>query len=251
MTALTLDGTSCQFGGLRAVKDVSFSVPAGTITGLIGPNGAGKTTVVNLISGFLKLSGGRICIGDIDISRAEAHRIARAGIARTFQNIRLIGDASVLDNVVSGFHQYEQSGLWTNLLNVRAVLRERRELEKRALALLDRFGMAGFASYAARNLSYGHQRRLEIIRALALQPRVLLLDEPVAGMNDTEAHSLGAVLREICDQGTAILLIEHNMRFVMSLCSHIYVLAAGELIAQGSPAEIRRDPAVVTAYLGE
>lgn len=251
MTALTLNGISCQFGGLRAVKDVSFSVPAGSITGLIGPNGAGKTTVVNLISGFLKLSGGRICIGDIDISRAEAHRIARAGIARTFQNIRLIGDASVLDNVVSGFHQYEQSGLWTNLLNVRAVLRERRELEKRALALLDRFGMAGFASYAARNLSYGHQRRLEIIRALALQPRVLLLDEPVAGMNDAEAHSLGAVLKEICDQGTAILLIEHNMRFVMSLCSHIYVLAAGELIAQGSPAEIRRDPAVVTAYLGE
>ncbi|PSJ65256.1 ABC transporter ATP-binding protein [Kumtagia ephedrae] len=250
MKALTLDNIARSFGGLPAVDGVSLQAPPGRITGLIGPNGAGKTTVVNLITGLLKVGGGRILVGDDDMTEADAPTLARAGVARTFQNIRLIGDATVLDNVVAGFHRHEKAGTLANMLGLPSAHHERREFERKAHALLDRFGMTALARHPAGSLSYGHQRRIEMMRALAMEPSVLLLDEPVAGMNDAEAYSLADIFRDVARQGVAILLIEHNMRFVMSLCEHIYVLAFGRLIAEGTPDEVAGNPRVIEAYLG-
>lgn len=250
MTILRLGNIRRNFGGLPAVDGVSFPVPAGQITGLIGPNGAGKTTVVNMITGLLRVTAGRIMLDERDITTTEAPELARAGLARTFQNIRLIPNATVLQNVMSGFHRHEKVGLLASLVGTPAVFRERRMLEEQAWALLKRFGMTDMARYPAGSLSYGHQRRIEMMRALATDPTVLLLDEPVAGMNDSEAHSLADIFRSVAEEGVAILLIEHNMRFVMSLCRHIHVLASGRLIAGGSPDEIAEDPVVIQAYLG-
>jgi branched-chain amino acid transport system ATP-binding protein len=251
MTAtLVLEGVARQFGGVPAVDGLSMQVPAGQVTGLIGPNGAGKTTVVNLITGLLHLSAGKVLLDGRDVSREEAPVLARAGVARTFQNIRLVPDASVLDNVVAGFHRHEKSGLWANLLGLPSARAETAELRRRACELLERFGMGALADHRAGSLSYGHQRRIEMMRALATNPRLLLLDEPVAGMNDVEAESLAAIFRKVASDGVAVLLIEHNMRFVMSLCSHLYVLASGRLIAEGDPTAVGRDPRVVEAYLG-
>ena len=250
MKALVLDNIARSFGGLPAVDGVSLTAPAGRITGLIGPNGAGKTTVVNLITGLLKVTTGRILVGDEELTHADAPALARAGVARTFQNIRLVGDASVFDNVIAGFHRHEKTGVLANLLGLPSALRERRGFEEKANVLLDRFGMSALAKYPAGSLSYGHQRRIEMMRALAMDPAVLLLDEPVAGMNDAESYALADIFRAGARQGVAILLIEHNMRFVMALCEHIYVLASGRLIAEGDPDSIGRHPKVIEAYLG-
>lgn len=250
MKGLALDNIARSFGGLPAVDGVSLTAPAGRITGLIGPNGAGKTTLVNLISGFLKVTTGRIFVGDEDVTQADAPALARAGVARTFQNIRLVGDASVFDNVLAGFHRHETSGVMANLLGLPSALRERRRFVETAHVLLDRFSMSALAKHPAGSVSYGHQRRIEMMRALAMDPAVLLLDEPVAGMNDAESYALADIFRAVARQGVAILLIEHNMRFVMSLCEHIYVLASGRLIAEGSPDVVGRHPKVIEAYLG-
>lgn len=250
MNGLVIENLERSFGGLPAVADVSLGAPAGRITGLIGPNGAGKTTVVNLITGLLKVDKGRVCVDGNDMTTAEAPELARAGVARTFQQIRLIGDASVLDNVASGFHLHGRAGIIANLLGLPSAYREKREFEEKAFALIERFGMTALARHPAGSLSYGHQRRIEMMRALAMKPSVLLLDEPVAGMNDAEAYSLADIFRSVADQGVAILLIEHNMRFVMSLCEHIYVLASGRLIAEGTPDEVGRNSRVIEAYLG-
>jgi branched-chain amino acid transport system ATP-binding protein len=247
---LELRDAARHFGGLPAVDGVSLQVPAGQVTGLIGPNGAGKTTVVNLITGLLHLTSGQVLLDGRDVSKTEAPELARAGVARTFQNIRLVPDATVLENVMAGFHRHEKAGLWSTLLGLPAARAEARELMARAMQLLERFDMAALAEHRAGGLSYGHQRRIEMMRALATDPRVLLLDEPVAGMNDAEAESLAGIFRKVADDGVAVLLIEHNMRFVMSLCSQLYVLASGRLIAQGEPDAVGRDPTVVEAYLG-
>ncbi|RZL95278.1 MAG: ABC transporter ATP-binding protein [Variovorax sp.] len=247
---LQLENVARHFGGVPAVDGLTLQVPAGQITGLIGPNGAGKTTVVNLITGLLHLTSGRVLLGGEDVSRAEAPALARAGVARTFQNIRLVPDASVLDNVLVGFHRHEKTGVVANLLGLPSARAETRRLREEVMALLERFGMAQLAEHRAGALSYGHQRRIEMMRALATKPRLLLLDEPVAGMNDTEAESLAGIFRGVAEEGVAVLLIEHNMRFVMSLCAHIYVLASGRLIAEGEPDAVGRDPRVVEAYLG-
>lgn len=251
MTLLVLQNVERRFGGLRAVGGVSFEVPAGRITGLIGPNGSGKTTVINLVTGMLSVTSGTIWFKDADISEYPPHKVARAGIARTFQNIRLLRDLSVLDNVAIGFHRHEKTNVVENLLGLPAVRRERREFRERAQALLKRFGMTEFANYAAGQLSYGHQRKVEIMRAIATAPDILLLDEPVAGMNDVEAQELGGLFRELVADGMAILLVEHNMRFVMALCEHIHVVNSGKLISSGAPDVIANDPAVIAAYLGE
>ncbi len=250
MSGLKLDNVSRRFGGLSAVSEVTLSVSPGRITGLIGPNGAGKTTLVNLISGLLRPTRGVISIDGEDISDIEPDQVARRGIARTFQTIRLLKEASVLDNVVAGFHRHERSSTLSALLGLPSARRETARLREHGAALLQRFDMLKYARQPAGNLSYGHQRRVEMMRALAARPRLLLLDEPVAGMNDREAYALGGIFASLAADGLAVLLIEHNMRFVMSLCQELHVLDAGRLIASGEPRALRAQAAVVAAYLG-
>lgn len=250
MASLLLDSVSRAFGGVHAVENLSIQVPGGTITGLIGPNGAGKSTVVNLITGLLKVDSGRIMAADADITELEPHLVARHGVARTFQNIRLFASSTVLDNLLVGFHRHERLGLAANLFGLPAVGRELRELKKRAHALLERFDMLRFADLPAGDLSYGHQRRVEMMRALASDPRFLLLDEPIAGMNDVEAGQLGRIYRDIAATGVGILLIEHNVGFVASHCETVHVLNTGRLIASGSPATVFSNPEVIEAYVG-
>ena len=250
MTQLVLEDVSKSFGGVTAVNALSLSIPSGHITGLIGPNGAGKTTVVNLITGIDTPTQGMIRIDEQTTTRESQETIARRGVARTFQNIRLLKDASVLSNIVIGFHRHEQTSLLANLLGLPSVWRERDAFHDRARALLARFGMTEFADVPAEALSYGHQRRVEIMRALAMRPTFLLLDEPVAGMSAAEAAPLGRVFEQLAAEGLGILLIEHNVAFVTEVCATVYVLDAGRLIAQGRPDAVCRDPAVVSAYLG-
>jgi len=250
MTSLVLQGMSRRFGGLFAVRDLTLEVPSGKVTGLIGPNGAGKSTVVNLIAGLLKLDAGSVVLDGQDISMLPPHKIAAAGIARTFQNIRLLKEASVLDNVMSGMHLHDRTTLFERLLGSRKVRRQELEFADQASGMLARFGMAEYAHRLAGELSYGHQRRVEIMRALAARPLVLLLDEPVAGMNDVESADLARLFRSVAQEGVAVLLIEHNMPFVAGLCDHIHVLSSGELIASGPADSALRDPRVIEAYLG-
>ena len=250
MSKLTISGATKHFGGVAAVFDVSMDVPAGKITGLIGPNGAGKTTLVNLITGVLSLSDGSIRFGDIDLTKAPAHMVARAGITRTFQNIRLLAEASVIDNVMIGFHRRETTSTIASLLGLPAARRETASLRQRAMQLLERFGMADLADHEAGALAYGHQRRVEMMRALASDPALILLDEPVAGMNDVEAGELGDIFLGLAQAGMGVLLIEHNVRFVTRLCDRIHVLDSGQMIASGTPTEVVNNPAVISAYLG-
>lgn len=250
MPLLSLEGVERRFGGLRAVSNVSFAAETGRITGLIGPNGAGKTTVINLITGLLRLSAGRVVFDGADIGAAPPHAVARAGIARTFQNIRLLPEQSVLDNVAAGFHRHEAGSAMAALFGLSSARAARRRTLDGAAELLSRFGMTSYAAHPAGTLAYGHQRRVEIMRALATGPRLLLLDEPVAGMNDVEAEGLGQVFRRLAEEGMSILLVEHNMRFVCGACDVVHVLDAGSLIASGPPAAVVADPAVIEAYLG-
>lgn len=250
MSTLTLTNLSKYFGGVVASKDVNMQVPAGEITGLIGPNGAGKTTIVNMITGMLPVSDGTIQVGDTDITHAPAHEISRAGLARTFQNIRLLGEASVIDNVMIGFHRHETSSTLAALLGLPAAARETADLRRRALELLERFDMVAQAEYLAGGLSYGHQRRVEMMRALASEPDFILLDEPIAGMNDVESDALAEIFKGFAADGKGVLLIEHNVRFVAKMCSKVYVLDGGQLISEGTPDHVLNDRAVITAYLG-
>jgi len=250
MTALRLENVAKRFGGVQAVTDLSITVESGRVTGLIGSNGAGKTTAVNLITGISAPTSGRIMMKERDLTGVAPHLAARAGISRTFQNVRLLRETSVLDNIVYGFHRHEQTSLFANFVGLPSVWRERRRFREEACELLERFGMTHYAAVPAGSLAYGHQRRVEIMRALAMRPNFLLLDEPVAGMNDVEANGLGTVIRELVKGDLGILVIEHNMRFVMEVCDLIYVMDTGRLIASGLPAEVAADPAVVSAYLG-
>ena len=250
MSDLAIDQVVKRFGGVTAVDGLSLRVPSGNITGLIGPNGAGKTTVINLITGIDEPTSGHVLFAGRRITGQTQENIARLGVGRTFQNIRLLREASVLANVVVGFHRHEKTSLLANLLGLPAVWQERRDFIDRGRALLDRFTMSGFAEVPAGTLSYGHQRRVEIMRALAIEPEFLLLDEPVAGMSAVEAGELGSIFRALAVQGLGILLIEHNVAFVTEVCDYVYVIDAGRLIAQGQADAVCRDPAVIAAYLG-
>jgi branched-chain amino acid transport system ATP-binding protein len=238
------------FGGLVAVNDVSFTIGRGQVYGLIGPNGAGKTTLINVISGLLPPTRGEITFNDTRLDGRPAHRVTALGLARTYQNIRLFGEMSCLENVLVGMHTRTRSGYWERLLFLPRVAREERAAAAQARALLDRVGLAALAAAPAASLPYGDQRRLEMARALATQPTLLLLDEPAAGMNPAERAALEALVRALAAEGLTILLIEHDMPLVMRVCDRVAVLNFGTLIAEGAPAAISRDPAVIEAYLG-
>lgn len=239
-----------SFGGLVAVNKVSFAVNKNEIFGLIGPNGAGKTTLFNLITGLITPSSGQLIYQNQELTRLRPHNIAAKGIARTFQNIRLFGELSALENIIIARHIHTNSNVITGVFNLPPAPKEEQKNKQKALQLLELVGLSNRAPEKARNLPYGDQRRLEIARALALEPQLLLLDEPAAGMNPNEKMSLSNFVRQISRLDITIIIIEHNVPLVMGLCDRIAVLDFGQLIALGDPTEVRTNPAVIEAYLG-
>ncbi|AMG89298.1 ABC transporter ATP-binding protein [Bordetella parapertussis] len=250
MSLLEIHGLGITFGGLRAVHDVAFSVEPGEIVSVIGPNGAGKTTLFNMISGIYRPGAGRVVLDRDDVTGMAPFRLARRGMSRTFQNLQIFQNMTVLENAIAGFHLQEQGALLSDLFNLRASQARARRAEEGARALLQRVGLERAAEREAASLSYGSLKRLEIARALALQPKVLLLDEPAAGCNAVETEEIDHLIAEVAATGVAILLVEHDMKMVMRISSHIVVLDHGEKIAEGPPDAISRDPAVIAAYLG-
>lgn len=251
MPLLQVKDLGIDFGGLRALDDVYFEIDASEIVGLIGPNGAGKTTVFNLLTGVYVPTKGAIRFEGKTIIGKKTYQINRTGIARTFQNIRLFRDMSVLDNIKLAMHNRMHYSALSGVLRLPAYWREERRAEEEAMELLRVFGMEDTARQKATNLPYGRQRKLEILRALASGPKLLLLDEPAAGMNPTETHELMEIIRDIRDRfSVAIFLIEHDMSLVMGVCERLYVLDYGTIIASGTPDEIRSDERVIAAYLG-
>ncbi len=247
---LVLERVSRRFGGLAALNNVSLDVPQGQIIGLIGPNGAGKTSLLNLISGLDRASSGTILFNGNPIHTKAPHVIAHMGIARTYQNIRLFGEMSVLENVVVGTHIHGSAGLWEALFMLPKYRAEEHALRETAKKWVDQLGLTSFSNTSAEALPYGNQRRVELARALATHPSLLLLDEPTAGMNAAETQRLGELILSLQKTGLTILVIEHNMTFISQVCDRVVVLNFGEVIARGTPEEIKTNPAVIEAYLG-
>ena len=250
MTALEVERLSIAFGGVRAVSDVSLSVPFGLVFSIIGPNGAGKTTLLNLISGVYAPQDGSVRLGGEDVTGLAPHLLARRGLSRTFQNLQLFLRMTVLDNVMVGRHRHESTGTLSDLLHLPSVGRQNRQTREAARSVLARVGLAGHADRPAGSLAFGDLRRLEIARALASEPKVLLLDEPAAGCNPVETEQLDGIIRSIVKDGVTVVLVEHDMRLVMNISDRIHVLANGKTLAEGTAAEVRSNAAVVEAYLG-
>ncbi len=252
MALLKVTNLSKSFGGLRAVSSFNIDIDQGELVGLIGPNGAGKTTAFNLLTGVYDPTEGEIMFDGKSVVGLKPYQITQRGVARTFQNIRLFSELSVLDNVKIAYHFHVKYGLLETVFRLGRYFGEEEDLDKKALRFLEIFQLAHRKDEIAKNLPYGEQRRLEIARALAAQPKLLLLDEPAAGMNPQETQQLMDMIRWIRKEfGLTILLIEHDMSLVMGVCERIYVLDYGSIIAQGTPTEIKNNPRVIEAYLGE
>ncbi|MCL2538926.1 MAG: ABC transporter ATP-binding protein [Oscillospiraceae bacterium] len=248
---LSAENITLRFGGLVAVNDVSLGVKEGIITGLIGPNGAGKTTFFNCLSGvYTPEKGGKIIFDGNNIEGLRGFQVCETGIARTYQIINLFRKMTVLENVMVGMHTELKSGYWSSLFHTAKQRKEEAEAFERAYALLDLFGLKHRAGNSAGSLPYGEQRLLEIVRGLASDPKLMLLDEPAAGMNTTEKRNLDQLLHQIIDRGVTILIIEHDMTLMMGVADYIYVLSEGKLLAEGTAEEVRNNPDVITAYLG-
>ena len=252
MAMLEVTSLGITFGGLRAVDELSMKIEEGGLVGLIGPNGAGKTTVFNMLTGVYRPTDGGIRLDGQNLIGKKPHDICKMGVARTFQNIRLFSNLSVLDNVKTGLHNEVTYTLAESLLHLGSYRKKERQMDARAMELLDVFDLGSVADYKAANLPYGKQRKLEIARALATDPKLLLLDEPAAGMNPNETEELmetiELVRKNFC---VTVLLIERDMKLVSGICEYLYVLNFGRLLAEGTPSEVLKNPEVVTAYLGE
>jgi branched-chain amino acid transport system ATP-binding protein len=247
---LQIQGVSKHFGGVPALAEVSFTAAAGEVTALIGPNGAGKTTLLNCLSGVLSPDGGAIWFHGTNLAGLPAHRVARAGIARTFQNLRLFPRLSVLDNVLCGLTVEASDSLWQALLRPPGLRHQERRLKLAALEALDRFGLTGKMDLPAGVLAYGDKKRVELARVFVSHPVLALLDEPVAGLNPEETGEIAGLIRQLRRQGKSMLLVEHDMELVMNVADKVVVLDGGRLIASGTPREIRTNPLVLEAYLG-
>ena len=248
---LKIESITKIFGGLKALQGVSFTIAAGEITGIIGPNGAGKTTLFNIVTGIYDPTSGKVYYDGTDITGFAPEKLARLGMVRTFQGIELFGQMTVLENVMVGLHTKSQSGIIVSALKLPGHLREERHIRERAISWLEFAGIAELAHMKAANLPFGKRRLLEIARAMAIEPQIILLDEPAAGLNSRETSDLAMLIKRIKDSGITVALVEHDMELVMGICSRIVVLNLGHKLAEGTPRQIQEDEKVIMAYLGE